>query len=226
MKILTRTIALLLPLGICASAFGHAGPRIYVDVENDTVVTKKSHNSVYELSQVFEGTLTELSPAGTNIWRTDFPGFEAAGAHQIPDETAFGFNVLDPVKVWNGSTFVDPGTEEFNISRILDVTTGAGGASGFTFFTQSDVGSHAHLLYALLGNGSTLGGGDNGVYALKLELTSSGLANSAPFYLLLSKNASTGDAAAAFAYAGTLVPEPASAASIALLGATLLRRRR
>lgn len=226
MNFAMNRFALLLPLGLTATAMGHAGPRVYVDVANSTVQTKVSHNSTYELSQVFEGTLTELSPVGTNIWLTDFPGFEAAGGHQIPDETTFGFNVLDALKVWNGSTFADPGTEEINISRSTsNVNTGAGFVGGFNYFTQSDVGSHAHLTYSLLGNGTAIGGGDNGVYALKLELTSTGLASSAPFYLLLSKNPTTGEAAAAFAYAQTLVPEPGLAALISLVGATLLRRR-
>jgi len=227
MNVSMNRIALLLPLGLATTALGHAGPRIYVDVENNTVVTKTNHNSTYELSQVFEGTLTELSPAGTNIWLTDFPGYEAAGGHQIPDETSFGFNVLDALKVWNGSTFVDPGTEELNISRnTSNVNTGAGFVPGFSYFTQSDVGSHAHLTYSLLGNGSAIGGGDNGVYALKLELTSTGLTSSAPFYLLLSKSASSGDAGAAFAYAQTLVPEPGMIGMGVMLGATLLRRSR
>jgi len=227
MNSVRNTIAvLLLPLAATSMALGHAGPRIYVDVENDTVVTKKSHHANFEPSQVFAGTLTELPPAGTNIWRTDFPGFEAAGGHQIPDETMFGFNILDAVKVWNGSAFVDPGTEKFNISRTLDVNTGAGFVGGFNFFTQSDVGSHAHLTYSLLGNGSALGGGDNGVYALKLELTSGGLDDSLPFYLLLSKNASSEDATAAFNYASTLVPEPTSMALIAAGGVLALSVRR
>ena len=147
--------------------------------------------------------------------------------------------IIDGLKLWNGSSFIDPGTEQVQGLRgtisvptatLATVDSGMGGS--FSLVTPAAVTATAHsqVYWRLLGDGSTSNSAsDDGVYLLKLQLTTTqaGVAASDPYYLLLSKNASSADQTAAQSYVNsTLVPEPASLAAAAVASAGLLARRR
>lgn len=142
-------------------------------------------------------------------------------------------SLLDGLKIWNGSTFVDPGAEQIAVSTsslftgsVLTSDTGPFGSISLAAVTGA-AGDHKTLRWRLLGDGiSPNTSSDDGVYLLKLQLSTdeAGIVPSDPYYFLLNKNASAEDLTGAFAAASVLVPEPA-ALGIVALGGLLWRRR-
>lgn len=143
-----------------------------------------------------------------------FPGFTAnpgfdclAGTFQPGSK--IGFDVLDAVKVWNGTEFVETGGETITISFLsLSVTTGEGPVSGFELAVQANGGFHRH--YNMFLNGVGGGDPDAGVYLLERELysTDPAVGPSESFWFVLGHDASDAEIDAAYQYMlGQLAPQ-------------------
>jgi hypothetical protein len=160
----------------------------------------------------------------------------------------------DGLKLWNGAAFADAGATQLKgfrgsnaaISAPAEnfaVTSDGGPFDSLSLAAISatyDAEAHSSLRWALLGDGaSPTSASPDGVYLLGLQLSSTqvGLAPSDPYYLVLHKNASPSDVAAAVASLGfapelvQAVPEPATAAMMLLglaggIGAARSRRHR
>jgi hypothetical protein len=198
-----------------------------------------------------------LHPSGPGItWQYDeagqLPGtgWSYSGSGTLPNlqNTNFGYSFADQLREWNGSVFIDPGVEQGQVMRSDGISTPTGtantsdGAGPYASMALGNIGSkssnaHTSISYKLLGDGvnSSVGGaadGDNGIYLLSLQLTSTaaGVGASDPFYYVMYKNRSVEDAmtaAQALGFSPSLiqvVPEPG--AIVGLTGALLLAARR
>jgi hypothetical protein len=150
--------------------------------------------------------------------------------------SGFHFNVsfTTPLKRWNGTTFVNnPGPEAVGAFRgdstsAADqvVVTGSGVPAQSLLFSNIAANypadSHSSMRFRLLGDGtSALVAPADGIYLLSLQISSTqpGLAPSDPFSLVLYKNTSPTDLAAAVTGLGIdlsrvqflSVPEPTAA---------------
>ena len=186
-------------------------------------------------------------------------GWSYSGSTALPNlqATAFTYKLLDGLKQWNGTSFVDPGAEQlqmiasdgttsFTPTALNSVTTtdsGPFGALALSSITSRSSTNNAHssLSFRLLGDGTTLADGDDGVYLLKLAIgtnatvgnTGTPVGDSDSVYFLFTKNAAYGDAFAAASSLGISpaliqgqVPEPATLAAVAGLAGLVLRCRR
>jgi hypothetical protein len=209
--------ALFVPVAVffhASLAAAHPGPRVWLSVDNGKIVTYSGayppgDPANYQPSRVFTQMLADIED---DTWETDFPGYQKVPGGMIPAETTFSYNITGPLLWFNdsgGSPFFETVAEHFGGSPPIPqmaVTnevfqtkvTSSGfvaGNSAFTFTGDDD--DHAHLAYTLLGNGLVVGGGPDGVYALQLQLTATGVTSSDTYYLILGKNASAADLAAA-----------------------------
>lgn len=137
--------------------------------------------------------------------------------------TNFTYTLLDGLKTWNGTAWIDPGSEQVQIFRgdgtgaftgstVNAISTDAGGAT----FALSNVSAtnkpgltsvpHSSVSLRLLGDGvSASTEGDDGIYLLSLKLSTNAtigttgvpVGESDPFYMVLYKNVSLADAASA-----------------------------
>ena len=183
-------------------------------------------------------------------------GWSFNGSTILPNlqGTTFSYKLLDGLKQWNGTSFVDPGAEQMQIigsdgtatftptttNSLTTSDSGHVGALSFAVSASKSTNPHASLSIRLLGDGTTLVDGDDGIYLLKLALSTnatigtSGVAvgDSDPFYFVLTKNASYSDALAA---ASSLrlapgeiqgqLPEPATMLASGGLVIVAVRRR-
>lgn len=114
---------------------------------------------------------------------TDDPGFNAAAGTTNPGR-AFGFNIMDALRKWDGSDFdaIPPERLSISLSATSRMTPTSPGqfVGGFNFVAaDAQGGFHQHINY-FLGLPQT-----QGIYALKLELTSPGLTSSLPLWIVL-----------------------------------------
>lgn len=149
--------------------------------------------------------------------------------------TNFTYTLIDGLKTWNGSAWVDPGTEQVQIFRgdgtgaftgstVNTISTDVGGGT----FALSNVSAtnkpgltsvpHSSVSLRLLGDGVNANvAGDDGIYLLALKLSTNAtigttgvpVGDSDPFYMVLYKNVSLSDAASAansFANANGISP--------------------
>jgi len=158
----------------------------------------------------------------------DDPGFDsAAGTFTVG--TAVGFNILDALKVWNGTAFVDTNFEmELELSSF-SATTSTGFVAGPSLAVDSNGVWHEHIDFTLIdpNDGNAIPSTDDaaGVYLATFELYSTDplVENSEPFHFVFNYADSEANHAAAIA----AIPEPATAGLVALAaGGLLLRRRR
>jgi hypothetical protein len=167
--------------------------------------------------------------------------------------SGFHFNVsfTTPLERWNGTTFVNnPGPEAVGAFRgdstsAADqvVVTSSGVPAQSLLFNNIAANypadSHSSMRFRLLGNGtSALVALADGIYLLSLQISSTqpGLASSDPFSLVLYKNASSADLAAAVTGLGVdpsrvqylSVPEPTAAllAASGLVGLVMWLRKK
>jgi hypothetical protein len=124
--------------------------------------------------------------------------------------STFSENFTAGLKRWNGSAFVDPGSEQIGAFRRSSVgpadqsttcdSRPFGGLNYPAISATYAADDHSIARFWLLGNGTNpLSPSQDGVYLLSLQLTSTqaGLAPSDPFYFVLRKNltdATTNDA--------------------------------
>jgi hypothetical protein len=165
--------------------------------------------------------------------------FAGPGVALVDGNFAAGSNLrvefVDGLKLWNGSAFADPGTEQLAVSTsaLFTPTTVTTDAAPYSQIALSAVTAahdeHKTLRWRLLGDGAAPNtASDDGVYLMGFRLTTNqpGVAPSDPYYFVLSKNASAPDQAAALAFVNaTLVPEPAAALTLSTLACLTLRRR-
>jgi hypothetical protein len=198
-----------LALGAC-SALAHPGARVWLNIEDQKVTTyagayPPGDPSNYSLSRVFTQPLID---EGGDIWDNDFPGYQMVPGGTIPQGANFSFAVGGPLLWYNAgdathhpkfqtvASHFGADAPQFNVSNELfqSVQTGSGVVPGYLAFAYNGgAGDHNHLTYTLLGNGTDPEGGPDGIFALPLVFSSSGAASSEPFFLLLGKNASTGN---------------------------------
>ena len=257
----------------CLSASAH-GPQIQITGETGKIVTReiilddpysdslRDPKLVYvvpmaQLNGVWYSQPTdEIDPILMQVKFPSGPGL-AYGYDQVgggPEVFAAGTmlseNFIAGLKRWDGSAFVDPGTEQvgaFAGSQTAPadqaITSDSGPFAGITFPAISagyDEDAHFEARFRLLGNGTnSLSPSQDGVYLLSLQVTSTqgGLAPSDPFYFLLRKNATDEavvDAVKALTSAHGIepslvqyVPEPPSLALFAagVVCAIVMRRR-
>lgn len=222
-----------------ASALAHPGPRVWLNVESGKIKTyagayPPGDPSAYSLSRVFTQAMTD---EGGGIFDTDFPGFQMKPGGTIAASTNFSYNITGALLWYNaaGAKFETVAAHfggtppQFDVTNELFQTkrTAAGPVGGdLAFAFNGAAGDHNHLTYTMLGDGTTPSNGPDGIYALPLQLTSSGLTNSDTYWLLLGRNASAADLNSAAGVANqTLVPEPAAIALLGVLAPMLMRRR-
>lgn len=177
---------------------------------------------VYQMPLITDiGGQTFTYPTTTQPTANSGPGF-AYGTGGFSFDETISLNLLDSLKVWNGSSFVDPGAEQVNIFRgsvtattpTFQMTTADTGpfvstmvvatpVASVDFPTTPGPDSHASVRYRMLGDGMNRTSiADDGVYLLQFSLSSTqvGLAASDSFYFLLDKNAPLGDLTAASSF--------------------------
>lgn len=184
-------------------------------------------------------------------------GWEYQGSSSLPNlqGSNFAYTFTDGLKIWDGTTFVDPGTEQVRAYRgpvtspaATAITADSGGMQSLALATIGPASGspptvppasgnpHSTVGYHLVGdpsNAATLPG--DGVYLLSLQLssTAAGVSPSDPFYYLLHKNADPATAMAAatrLGFSGSQVQSYAvvpepTSLAVLGLGGLLLRLR-
>lgn len=212
---------------------------VWVSFENGQIVTGSADKSTSPVTftagvRVFEAEFGEV-PGFPNL--LDEPGFYT---EQLPAGTGIGFNIVDALRVWNGSDFGTIGSQSMSIFGDPfpdgDVATTPGTAGmfvpGFQFIEADTNGFFDdHPTFQL--NNQT-----DGIYLLSLELftDADGIANSEPMYIVFGSNldGTLGDEEAFEAaieagvdYVNTvIIPTPGTAGLLALAGLAATRRRR
>lgn len=178
-------------------------------------------------------------------------GWSFSGSSTLPNlqGSNFGYRFNDGYKLWDGSSFVDPGVEQFQMFRgdgttvpsIMASTTDASPFAAMALSAISSKNSNAHhsVGYRMLGDGTSFGltgpaAGDDGIYLASLLLTStaSSVGTCEPFYYVIYKNTDPRAAVAAAESLGfspeliQVVPEPTTLALMLLGGAIATRRSR
>ncbi len=202
----------LIILSLVQDVLAHPGPRIWIDVVNGKVTTyagpyPPSDPGNYFAEYIFSQA---LSDEGDDVWTTEFPGFQKVPGGNIPVGKNFSYNIVGPLQWYDAGaadhcpffesvfdSFADaPPIPQMAITNELFQTqyTDEGFVPGNLAFTYNGAaGDHNHLTYTLLGDGQGPGGGENGVFALALQITATGITASNTIFLLLGKNASAGE---------------------------------
>jgi hypothetical protein len=279
MRIIVRLFFIsLLSCGACI-AFAH-GPQIQITNDNGTIVTRRliaeapystfvtAPTSVYVMPLLpFGGMLYSrpngaINPITMSLTYPSGPGLAYGsdladgGPQNFAAGSVLSVALLDGLRRWNGTSFVDAGATQLKAFRgpnanidspaaNFAVTTDAGPFDSLSLAAvAAGYGSeaaevHSSLRFALLGDGSSpTSASRDGVYLLTMQLSSSqiGLAPSNPYYFVLHKNAAAevGAAVQSLGIAPELVqyvPEPvslllAATALVVSIGAGCGRRKR
>lgn len=217
------TSATVVAFAVASIAAAH-GPQIQITSEGGKIVTREvfldgpydsvlaDPKSVYVIPLLPSGTLPnqqwfsrpniEESAPGVPAFNSG-PGIAYGIGSTFSSGFSFRLNFIDGLKFWNGTGFVDPGSEEIQAFRgssttpSASATTSDSGPFGGIDFPAIASGysgdAHNSASFRLLGDGaSPTSGGDDGVYLLSLQLASTdpGLATSDPYYFVLHKNES------------------------------------
>jgi len=175
----------LAALASTANGQVHSGD-IYIGFENGAMVTGAINDdgSISVPEVVFTGNFGD---SGFPHF-TDNPGFDTfAGTFQFG--TSIGFDILEPLRIFNGDGFEPTAGETVELSFFsLSVTTGDGFVPGFALAVQPNGGFHRH--YNTFLNPPTPGATPApGIYLIVRQLWSTDPAiphASEPFYLLLN----------------------------------------
>jgi hypothetical protein len=171
-------LSLLLPAPAAAQ---HAGDILLAVEEGQLITGQINAGGTWTAPvQVFTG---EFGDSG-------FPGFTAnPGFDCLPGTfnptTKIGFNILEPLQIWNGAGFSPVALEAIEISFLtLSVETGPGFVPGFELAVQANGGFHRHHNMFLF---SSVDQPPAGVYLLVRQIysTDAAISPSAPVYLLL-----------------------------------------
>lgn len=254
--------ALAAALVATAAPILHAhGPQIQLTAEGGKIVTRQvmiddyvpisTPTSIYVLpvAQIPNGWVVQ--PPGTGGSGPGIaPGVGFVDTASHPFKTGnYTTSIADGLKKWNGLSFVDAGAVQLQLYKTIDnvlttaTTTDSGPFASITYpLTIASDEAHSSMSFRFLGDGvSAASPLADGVYLLGLKVSTAGLAESDPFYFVLSKGvapAEAGAATRAFAQqqgvapeaiqAMTAIPEPASLAlaGCALIGLGVASRRR
>ena len=200
---------------LTTAAWGHAGPRIWFDIQNSTVLTYGGPYppdgvvADYPPSRVFSVLLPLSLDDDPLNFSTEFPGYQQYPWSTLPSSTDFTYNIMGEVQWYTPGTSGQPGTFEA-ISKafptqtpFIAVTNDIGNtqfsSTGFvagdlTTSTDGDPTDHHHLTYTIctpedLADGFDPEDAPAGVYAIPLQLTSpSASVPSKTYYVLLGDN--------------------------------------
>jgi hypothetical protein len=258
MTLRSCSIACAIIISLVQSVRGH-GPQIQLTAEDGKIVTRQVMVDVY--SPVSPKTSIYVLPVAevSNIWGVQPPGTAGSGPGIAPGvgfvdaashpfkSGAYATSIVDGLKKWNGSTFVDAGATQLQLYKTvsgnpLTATTSDVGPYESLAYNLNVTNDEAHtgMGYRFLGDGvSSASPLPDGVYLLSLKVTTTGLTESDPFYFVLPKGATPAEARqATFALAQqqgigadaiqamAAIPEPTGAAlAVAALGGCALLRR-
>jgi hypothetical protein len=221
-----KYLSILAPVSLIASTGAIAladGKEPHADVEIRTadgrLVTGTLVDGAFVRERVFGSDFGEVVP---NI--TDEPGFDAADGTLTPG-TLLGFNIMDAVRVWNGSDFSTVSDSTMTLSFLTLETTSSTTpgqmVNGFNFLVDANGGMHDHPAF-ILNSPAT-----DGVYLLELQFTGGGFADSDSFWIVFNQNLDESIHDAAIDYVREfIVPAPGAAGALALAGVAFARRRR
>jgi hypothetical protein len=238
----------LVLLLVCVVAVAILSPSIGRAHEGDVAI-KVIDNKIVVGDWIVDGVSLEPCPVfagrfndtGENPNWTDEPGFDSAvGTWPVP--SSLSFNILDAVRVWDGSDFDEVADQQIRLSYATQsavTPTTPSIVAGFSVGVSSSGAWHRHLGFELLDSTYVNGFAADGIYQLKLELISSDalITKSAPFYLVLRQDENPSDNIGTLAQheaaIGYLepVPEPSSVvllsiAAVAVFGAMWRRSRK
>ncbi len=151
---------------------------------------------------------------------TDDPGFDTTGVPGggFADGTLFAFDFVDALRKWDGADFDAVPAETIRVAKgsasVLTPTGVNEFREGFVFGQVALGFLHEHVRFTLQPPQSA------GVYAMQLRLrvTTGGVRESLPFWIVFNQNASVEEHGAAVAYLENLV-NPACAGDITNDGA-------
>jgi len=241
-------LAICVVASAATAALAH-GPQIQIGVADNTIVTHalfsdEPYQAATLAQRVYEIPMVQRSLSDVNDGWYAQPNtayaFTGPGIALLDGQFGVGsvlsLTFVDGLKWWNGSAFIDPGSEQLDAYRGATHTAGAATTDAAPFasysFTAVSGGADEHktAFWRLLGDGGSPNTpSEDGIYLLSLQLRSDqiGIAPSAPLYFLLNKNGMDADATAALSYVGTyLVPEPAPAPLMGIAAVAMLMHRR
>jgi hypothetical protein len=245
----SKFLALVVGILIPTCAYAH-GAQIQIGVTNNQIVThalfdNEPYQAATPVQRVYAIPMIQRALGDANDGWYAAPNqpvaaFAGPGVALLDNNFATGsilkVTFLDGLKRWNGSAFVDPGTEQIagstsSLFAPQTLTSDAGPFGTITLSAASGASNdHKTLRWRLLGDGASPNtASDDGVYLLSLQLSTDqpGITPSDPYCFLLNKNATPAEAAAALAFANAnLVPEPAGLAALAIVVGTLFPRPR
>jgi hypothetical protein len=267
MRALTIALAASAALAVTA-ALAH-GPQIQITRDDNQITTRRAFREEPYSAQLTRPTTVYVIPLleTQDVWYSRPNNTPSATLPGVPEYIsgpgiAYGYDqvdggprafasgqhfelkLIDGLQWWDGSAFVDPGSEQieaFRSSGTPAVTSDSLTPASPATLAYGNVsasynsGAHSGASFRLLGDGtSATVEGDDGVYLLSMTYASTepGLNASDPFYFVLHKNALPADIAAAVSSLGVApamvqyVPEPSAAVLIVVGLATLLTRRR
>jgi len=229
------TMAALMGAGMSAMALaGSPKPPddfgdVYVLPVNGVLTTNRlidlgNDEFTFEPFRCFSAELGEIIP-----FYADEPGFYS---DSLPAGFRLSFDILDSLRVWNGSDFNTIPAETLTLALALgvpgspEVVTPAvpGVVGGFPFVTADPTGFIDEHMDLLLNAPQ----GD-GVYLLQMHLTDadSVLGTSEPFWIVIGNNADKAQLELAKSYVeNVIVPAPGAGALLVGAGLMGLRRRR
>lgn len=250
-------LRIALPLAVAwAAVFSFAqahGPQIQVTGDTGQIVTRRmfADGPYHPLKPVTRIYVIPVEEVGGNWFvkpptaTTSGPGFAVGLGYDMdpgnhPFQTGdYKLKFADSLLKWNGAAFEDAGVAQLRTNKGTTTadSTDAGPFEALTWsITVADSEAHSGMTYRFLGDGNSPSSAlDNGIYLLSLQLSHGTLVDSDPFYYVMPKGASLGDAATVADYlanvhsisssAVQVVPEPTTIV-LALMGVASWRRRR
>ena len=181
--------ALGLFIGPAVAAAHHEGDIALDNIGGKIAIGTWGTGGILVPQSVFE---SRFNDTGVDPNWSNEPGFDSEqGTWAYP--STISFNILDSLRVWDGSDFDTVATQQVEIAysshnAYTPLTPSV--VSGFGIGVDSYGAWHRHLAFELMDSGVAPGAfAADGIYLLKLELLSSDpqVAKSEPFYMVLQQ---------------------------------------